>query len=1491
MRKILLRIIFLTFLLPLAAHGQNINLTPDNYTINLPEGRVNFSFNDKRFVVRFNDGFSEESIIQYLNSTGLFEPYDKEWKRPHPVVYLPVLKAGVSYTEAVATVKANANVQYVTTALWYKDQEQYLYDLFFVHLRSDEDITLLRSIGQQFNFAVEGQFRNMKNVYACRINKNSAGNTFEIAKHLQSLDKFKWAEPDFIYTLQLHTSDPNFGNQWGINNTGQYTGATPGADMEVVNAWGIVTGNSGISVAVHDCWGSAAEFTHPDVSFAATYDATGNGFSSSTFSGDAHGINCAGIISATGNNGLGAVGVAYGVQLKAVKIGTIINSGGSFSTSGAIRANATIWSYQNADIVSNSTGGGSSNSLFDQAISDALIYGRNNAGTLFCSSSGNSNTTTIGYPSSNPNTIAVGATSFCDLRKAPNSCTDGEGWGCDYGTGLDVGAPGIRWYSTDIVGTNGYNTGSYYASFNGTSSACPAAAGVLALLYSNNPTLSAANARWALETTCEKVGGYSYAAGVSGQPNGTWTTQMGYGRVNAFQAVQAVNCTGATNDDCNNAIVLPLNASCTYTNGTLCRATQSIAPSLCTGFTANRAADVWYSVTPSGTSGTGVTLTCVSGANTDVILGIYSGSCGGLTLVQCVDASGTAGTETMTVTGLTSGQTYYVRVYDWNGSTLNTDFQICATQCGPTTPTVTPAGPAAICSGNSQTLTISNPCGGCTFNWSNGGSGTTQSISTAGNYTVTSTNSCGTSAASNSVAVTVNPLPVVPTVTPAGPVAICGSGSQILTISNPCTGCTYNWSNGGTGTTHSINTAGNYTVTSTNSCGTSTASNSVAITVTPNPVVPTVTPAGPVSICTGNSQTLTISNPCTGCTFNWSNGGSGTTQSVSAAGNYTATATNMCGTSANSNSVAVTILPLPVTPVVTPAGPLAICSSNPATLTVSNPCTGCTFDWSNSAVGTTTSINTTGTYTATATNTCGTSVASNAVAVNVTLQPSNPTGATATPSGICNGNSSTLTVNGTLSTGATWVWRTGSCGGTQVGTGASISVSPTATTTYFVRAENGICNSNCVTVTVTVNPLPVANAGTNQTICSGSSVQIGSPFTPGNTYSWSPATGLNNPNISQPTASPLLTTTYTLTRTTSAGCQDTAQVTVTVNSLPVANAGPDQLMCSAYPTTIGTPLVPGYSYSWAPATYLSSTSAAMPVTLATSPITYTLTVTNIGTTCASTDAVSLTINPVPDADAGPAVVVAPGFGSSIGGTPTGTGLNPITYSWEPAVDLDDPTLANPFADPPVTTVYTVTVTDGNGCPKTDTMTFVVLPPCVDPIAGFYATQTSGTCPLNVDFIDTSHTSGTATYEWTIYLDSGAPFISNLQAPSVIYLNEGSFTVQLIVTDSCGADTMLMQNYINVTCPVSTASIALSKHIDIFPNPATDMVNVTAGGLLNGEYNIMLQNVLGQTLYSKTVRVTSGQMQEKVSLAPYAVGVYTLQLKGNEVNVSRKIEKR
>ena len=87
-----------------------------------------------------------------------------------------------------------------------------------------------------------------------------------------------------------------------------------------------------------------------------------------------------------------------------------------------------------------------------------------------------------------------------------------------------------------------------------------------------------------------------------------------------------------------------------------------------------------------------------------------------------------------------------------------------------------------------------------------------------------------------------------------------------------------------------------------------------------------------------------------------------------------------------------------------------------------------------------------------------------------------PSGANASTNPICEDNSTTLNVEGgELGTGAEWHWYTGSCGGTHIGTGSSIEVSPSTTTTYYVRAE-GSCNTSatltCEDVTVNVNPKP-----------------------------------------------------------------------------------------------------------------------------------------------------------------------------------------------------------------------------------------------------------------------------------------------------------------------------------------------------------------------------------------------------------------------------------
>ncbi|MGX5816542.1 HYR-like domain-containing protein, partial [Chitinophaga lutea] len=107
--------------------------------------------------------------------------------------------------------------------------------------------------------------------------------------------------------------------------------------------------------------------------------------------------------------------------------------------------------------------------------------------------------------------------------------------------------------------------------------------------------------------------------------------------------------------------------------------------------------------------------------------------------------------------------------------------------------------------------------------------------------------------------------------------------------------------------------------------------------------------------------------------------------------------------------------------------------------------------------------------------------------------PSTIVDVTASETEICKGESTTLTVNGTLGTGATWTWYTGSCGGTAVGTGTSIVVSPAVTTRYYVKGEsNSECgNSVCQEIEITVYEAPVqANAGSDLDQCNDGTFQL-----------------------------------------------------------------------------------------------------------------------------------------------------------------------------------------------------------------------------------------------------------------------------------------------------------------------------------------------------------------------------------------------------------------
>ncbi len=180
----------------------------------------------------------------------------------------------------------------------------------------------------------------------------------------------------------------------------------------------------------------------------------------------------------------------------------------------------------------------------------------------------------------------------------------------------------------------------------------------------------------------------------------TYFVYIGYytsGAITGTFTISRTCTTPPTNNNCTSAPPLTINSgtSCgSSTNGTTVGANQSVAA--CAG-TADD--DVWYSFVANGTS---QTITVTPGTMSDAVLQVYSGTCAGLTSLACVDNTAGSSAETTTVTGLTNGVTYYVRVHSYGNGTGQGTFSICAT-----TPCTTPTNPGTI-SANVTTTVVND---------------------------------------------------------------------------------------------------------------------------------------------------------------------------------------------------------------------------------------------------------------------------------------------------------------------------------------------------------------------------------------------------------------------------------------------------------------------------------------------------------------------------------------------------------------------------------------------------------------------------------------------------------------------------------------------------------------------------------------------------------------------------------------------------------------
>lgn len=442
---------------------------------------------------------------------------------------------------------------------------------FYVKLRNKNGLKALYSYASKTKTKIVGQNKFMPLWYTVSITAGSKINAMTMANHYYNSSLFAHAEPAFIFAVKRNTepettlekpvvfsADTFYNDQWGLNNTGQLSG-TPGIDIKAENAWTKTKGSLDIKVAVFD---EGYEMNHPDL----LQNNFGNGYDSDTGSSPSvvwgpHGTACAGIVGAVQNNNVGVSGVAPRTGMMSISIRFA-------STTWNKLADGINWAWMNgADVISNSWGGGSPSTLFDNAVTNAFTNGRDGLGTIIVFATGNNNGA-VSYPANsavNSDIIAVGAMSMCGERKSPSSCDGENWWGGNFGSQLDVMAPGVNIPTTDRAGNilpdnspnnpgdynpwgfsapGNYSNQGYTKWFNGTSSACPHVAGVAALILAENPCLTHNQVEDIIEQTAQKVRTdiYSYA-NTGGRPNGTWHNQTGYGLVDTGAAVTLAQTT------------------------------------------------------------------------------------------------------------------------------------------------------------------------------------------------------------------------------------------------------------------------------------------------------------------------------------------------------------------------------------------------------------------------------------------------------------------------------------------------------------------------------------------------------------------------------------------------------------------------------------------------------------------------------------------------------------------------------------------------------------------------------------------------------------------------------------------------------------------------------------------------------------------------------------------------------------------------------------
>jgi len=639
----------------------------------------------------------------------------------------------------------------------------------------------------------------------------------------------------------------------------------------------------------------------------------------------------------------------------------------------------------------------------------------------------------------------------------------------------------------------------------------------------------------------------------------------------------------------------------------------------------------------------------------------------------------------------TSGNLTVMGTNSCGNGTLSANFPITVNPLPSTAGTIT--GTGTVCQGqNAVAYTVGSIANATTYTWAYSGTGATingttnnitinfASNATSGNLTVMGTNTCGNGTISANFPVTVNAFPATAgTIT--GVASVCQSQNAVpYSVGSIANATSYTWAYSGTGatingTTNSITinfaanaTSGNLTVMGTNSCGNGTISANFPITVNPLPAAAGAI-TGSATVCQAQSAVAySVGAIANASSYTWVYSGTGatvngTTNSITinfaanaTSGNLTVMGTNSCGNGTLSANFPITVNPLPST-AGTITGTGTVCQGqNAVAYTVGSIANATTYTWAYSGTGATINgttnnitINfasnaTSGNLTVMGTNTCGNGTISANFPVTVNAFPATAGTITGVAS-VCQSQNAVPYSVGSIANATSYTWAYSGTGATINGTTNSITINFAANATsgnLTVMGTNS-CGNGTISANfpITVNQLPTADAGIDQSIPNGSSTTLNGSATGGSgsyTWHWEPAYLLLDPNVQNPTTVNLTASVlFTLSVTDANACNDNDDVFINVSGpLTVfASATPDticagemvQLMASAGGGT------GSYSFSWTSVPEGFTSDLQNPVAYPTLSTVYTVAVDD-GTNIVTSN-VNVTVNPLPEIPAIP----------------------------------------------------------------------------------------------------------------------------------------------------------------------------------------------------------------------------------------------------------------